>query len=272
MRIQLLRGRSTLVALSVLVAMVGCGGTESEEVDAISEETGVTADSDEVEAKADRPALALTVVPGIGNPGSTAVRRTFTTRAAYMAFFGKAPPTSIDFTREWAVFYGAGTKPTGGYKASVESVRLSDDGTILRVTSALTSPGAGCAVTLALTSPAVLVKFTRPTLRTVTVRYYTHDTQAPACGPVSPCSLVRCAAGTSCIVTSGIAQCVSTTGRCLSDVDCVLHDNYCGGCQCQALGRTERPVMCTNPVVCFAQPCAGHVARCDVASGRCLLQ
>jgi hypothetical protein len=89
---------------------------------------------------------------------------------------------------------------------------------------------------------------------------------------------VRCAAGTHCeavpivCVTTPcnpIAQCVPDTASCNTDADCRIVDNYCGGCACDALGPGQTATSCTNPVNCFAQPCAGKVAKCDVATHTC---
>lgn len=94
---------------------------------------------------------------------------------------------------------------------------------------------------------------------------------AVGCVPdVNPCAAMLCLQGTECIVDAGgqTAQCVRTPGGCTQDADCTLHDNYCGGCACDALGWNHRPVTCTNPVQCLVQPCAGVTVACD--AGKCV--
>ena len=60
--------------------------------------------------------------------------------------------------------------------------------------------------------------------------------------------------------------------RCDSDADCRLFADYCTGCDCRALLTTELDPTCDGPGVrCFADPCLGQAAVCDLPSGRCQL-
>ena len=78
----------------------------------------------------------------------------------------------------------------------------------------------------------------------------------------NPCMTVRCSAGTHCEAHGQQAGCVADT--CKSDADCRLVDNYCDGCACDALlNSAPDPVCGGTTVACFAQPCAGKVAKCD---------
>ncbi len=89
----------------------------------------------------------------------------------------------------------------------------------------------------------------------------------PAC--ITRCATVRCTADTTCVADAAGVRCEPNPGTCATDADCTLSDNYCGGCACDALGRNQRPVTCTNPVACFRQPCGGMTARCDTTTRRC---
>lgn len=62
----------------------------------------------------------------------------------------------IDFSREMAVAVFSGTKPTGGYSVEITKVIETDDE--VKVSAVETSPGSGCIVTQALTSPYSIVK------------------------------------------------------------------------------------------------------------------
>jgi hypothetical protein len=61
-----------------------------------------------------------------------------------------------------------------------------------------------------------------------------------------------------------------TTQLCSIDTDCRLFDDYCGGCNCQALLKTADDPTCAGTTVnCFAAPCMNNVARCSAA--RCVV-
>ena len=53
----------------------------------------------------------------------------------YVAIVGHPPPVPVSWSREWVLFYAAGTRPTGGYEASIESVGVSSWGPTLLVTT-----------------------------------------------------------------------------------------------------------------------------------------
>jgi len=99
-----------------------------------------------------------------------------------------------------------------------------------------------------------------------------HGQQA-ACVPDDPpaitCASVLCAAGTVCEESPSGPRCVAPTAECTTDADCHLEDNYCGGCNCIALATNEQGPTCSNPVNCFAAPCAvtSNVAAC--VKGQC---
>ncbi len=92
----------------------------------------------------------------------------------------------------------------------------------------------------------------------------TTETQTSA-STVDPCAAVRCMEGTHCVALGRRAVCVRDPGRCSSDADCRLIDNYCGGCKCDALPKDRRDPVCTDGglVACFAQPCMQKTAVCS---------
>lgn len=186
-------------------------------------------------------------------------RKIFTSPPEYTVFFGRQPPSDVDFSREWLAFYAAGPKATGGYEASIDEITLSAEGPTLSVTTSLVSPGRDCVVTQVLSRPAVLVRFQRPDPVPADVRFFSSDTER-ACGSADPCAAARCGAGTRCVAKDGVASCEPEA--CKTDADCALVDDYCGGCTCRALPRGTTLPRCANTVQCFRQPCSGFKATC----------
>ena len=88
-------------------------------------------------------------------------------------------------------------------------------------------------------------------------------------GDRTSCDLLRCRAGFRCEEQAGIAFCAPIGKRvCETDSDCRLVDNYCGGCNCLALGVGQTAPKCTgDEVACLVAPCLGQEAFCD--NGRC---
>lgn len=89
---------------------------------------------------------------------------------------------------------------------------------------------------------------------------------------IDPCATVLCVVGTHCVANGRHAACVPdpVAGRCSSDADCRLFDDYCDGCACRALSTKSPDPVCTgSTVACFVQPCAGKTAVCS--SGMCVV-
>ena len=102
-----------------------------------------------------------------------------------------------------------------------------------------------------------------------------------ATGP--KCGAATCAAGMVCCNAScGICAppngaCIQLAcdpkppagGACRTDADCRLFDDYCTGCDCRALARSDPNPVCNSAgVMCYRQPCGLKVALCQ--SGRCV--
>lgn len=184
-----------VVALAATALVAGCGGDAADGDELIEEGEVLEAQADD---KSDRAPLAFELFADeIGDRGTRETRRVFTTAASYRSYFGHAAPASVNFGREWVVFYSAGTKSTGGYKANISKIATSASGRTLKVTTALESPGADCRVTFALTKPFVLAKFRKPTPRPAYVSYYRDDT-VKECEVAPSCDRVQCEEGTHC--------------------------------------------------------------------------
>jgi hypothetical protein len=101
--------------------------------------------------------------------------------------FGAAPPSEIDFSREWAAYYTPGPEPTVGYRASITRVRLSDSGATLKISTSLEEPGAYCTPAASGGSPYAIVKFAKPASPPSRSRYSTQsvpvDCPAPSDDP-----------------------------------------------------------------------------------------
>jgi hypothetical protein len=153
--------RSRWLAL-LFVSVVACADVGTDD-DFVTDDVSETSVDD---AKADQADLPFTVVDGLTlrtSIGKTEEGRVIRSASAFKTAFGTTPPASIDFSRDWLAVYSAGVKSTGGYTAEILHVRLSDSGKSVKVTSKLTSPGADCIVTQALTKPVAIVKFAKQT-------------------------------------------------------------------------------------------------------------
>jgi hypothetical protein len=62
----------------------------------------------------------------------------------------------VDFSQETVIVAAMGSRPSGGYDISIESIVASGD--VVDVFTKSTSPGVRCATTQALTSPVVIMK------------------------------------------------------------------------------------------------------------------
>lgn len=149
--------RSRWLALA-FVSFVACADVGTDD-DFVTDDVSETSVDD---TKADQADLPFTVVTDLtlkASIGKTEEGRVIRNAAAFKTAFGLNPPSSINFAHEWLAVYSAGVKSTGGYTAEILHVRLSDSGKSVKVTSKLTSPGADCIVTQALTKPVAIVKF-----------------------------------------------------------------------------------------------------------------
>ena len=153
-----------------LLALAACAADDAGEL-AVEGDVDVA-----TESKDDVDDTEFTVFdPGLEFEASGEVRKVFTTAEGYQAYFGTAPPSRVDFAKEWVVFYSAGYQPTGGYDTQVRRISVSATGRTLKVTTSLVSPGAGCFVTQAVTRPYIVARFPIPDSNPELVRFYRDD-------------------------------------------------------------------------------------------------
>jgi hypothetical protein len=84
---------------------------------------------------------------------------------------------------------------------------------------------------------------------------------SPSCGICTPkggaCPAIACGPGPVSPPDAG------TPAACQVDADCRLFDDYCTGCDCRALTKSEKDPICPGPGVrCFAEPCANKKVAC----------
>ncbi len=169
------------------------------------------------------------------------------TPQGYVSFFGHAPPSGVDFSTDWVIFYAAGTRPTGGFSASIAS--LTRAGNDLVAVTSLVSPAPSCIEPQIVTTPNVLIKFAAQT--GASIEFFKNDIvrsdSTVDCGTVQHCGGI---AGIPC---PGAAQCVDDP----SDSCDPNHGGAdCGGiCQCvEAVLCIVGDVFDASPGVCGCVP------------------
>ncbi len=155
----------------VAPALTGCADSIGDDELSEAEEGGGD------DGKSDRADLALTPVE-FSAPVDAGTSRVgvIKSRAAFQQVFGAPPPAGINFSSQWVAYYTAGLQSAGGYTASIQRIRLSDTGKTIKIDVNLDAPGAGCAVSLALTTPYAIVKFNKPFTQPSTSRYTRRET------------------------------------------------------------------------------------------------
>ena len=203
------------------------------------------------------------------------------TSQGYVSFFGHAAPAGVDFSTDWVIFYSAGTRPTGGFAASIAS--LTRAGSELVTVTSLVSPGPNCIEPQIVTTPNVLIKFAAQT--GASIQFFKNDS-VNDCSTDNPCAAVTCQVGSTCVVVAppcapgalcplqgvcvpqkvqrcgGIAGIACPgSGTCVDDPSDSCDPNNggadCGGiCQCLPV-----PIFCNNgghldtsPSVCDCVP------------------
>jgi len=256
--------RLSLVAAVAAFAVAGCG--------TVTDGGDVQQVNGDVSNAAPTPAAASTIAfqefsDDVGDRASTENRTLIRTSRGYQSFFGHAPPATVDFSREWVIFYAAGAKPTGGFDASVLAL-LRLDRTLIAITQ-LVSPGASCPVTQAFTNPHVLVKFAA---QPGTWASFFKQDRTQDCPPTDACAAVQCQAGSVCdpatgtcgpapVRCGGIAGIACPgVGRCIDDPTDSCDPNA-GGADCGGICTCVQNVLCTtdrkfdnSPSVCACVP------------------
>jgi hypothetical protein len=219
------------------------------------------------------PAAAATIAfqtfsDDVGTAAATESRTLIRSARGYQSLFGHAPPAAVDFSREWVMFYAAGTKPTGGYEASFLTVLRA--GTSLIAVTQLASPGANCGTTQAFTTPYALIKFAAQA--GTAAQFFKQDTTKDCGGPTNLCAAVTCPTGSMCDPSTG--KCLSGSVRCggIAGIQCpglgkCVDDpsDGCdpakGGADCGGICSCVENVLCTadskfdsSPSVCACVP------------------
>jgi hypothetical protein len=249
---------ATMAGLSTLMA-VGCGGgpTAADDVQQVA---------GDVRAAGTQPAAATisfeAFTDDVSLRADTKSRTLIRSAAGYQSFFGHAPPSSVDFTRDWVMFYAAGTEPTGGYDASFVAV-LRAGSSLIAITQ-LVSPGRDCVVTQALTAPYALIKF--PAQTGTSAQFYKSDSIRD-CGS-DLCAATQCAAGMTCD---------PTTGKCLCGPVCDIYCEYgnvqdangCPTCRCNPPPTDPcATVKCAAGTHCDSGKCAPDGVSCGGFTGK----
>ncbi|HMI92920.1 MAG TPA: protease complex subunit PrcB family protein, partial [Polyangiales bacterium] len=250
----------------VMLSALGCAGEVDGMVD--SERAALAAQAQELSFS------ELVDPAGIGTAGQRKTRLLIAAARRYQSELGHAAPAEVDFAAGDAViFYSAGVRRTGGYDASVQRVVLR--GTTLHVTTQLESPGAGCVVTQALSTPYVLAKVRLPGV-VRRVRFHARNTvrecrEPTFCGGIAA---LPCPAGQECIDAPGDG-CNPDNGGADCGGICVPATDPCATVRCSAgttcqvndEGRAECvPDPTTDP--CAAVRCrAGTVCQVDEQGG-----
>lgn len=89
-------------------------------------------------------------------------RAILTSAESFESYLGVPAPADLDFDEQWVAFYGAGTRNTGGYSATITGLALDQASGTLIMETEHQSPGFDCLVTQAITWPHHLVAFEVP--------------------------------------------------------------------------------------------------------------
>jgi hypothetical protein len=211
----------------------------------------------------------------VGDKASVERRVLFKTRDAYAGFFGHGPPAAVDFAKDWVIFYAAGRKTSGGFAASVTvlGTRKIGNEKLLQAVTRLESPGAGCPVTDALTTPNVLIKFAAQT-DVFNVDFARADTTRDCGGvPTNPCAAILCPPGTTCAVNKTQppqAVCVPnppeadpcSTVRCAAGTHCEAKQVVCVRAPCPPIAQCVKDAAVVRCGGFAGRPCPGR-GRCD---------
>lgn len=144
-----------------MVALAACSSTGNGNADV------QTPDNQQAQVLAVTP-LGSGGQPLTGSSGLTAAQRTVIRDAAtwastWTAIWQNVSPQpelpAVDFTREMLVVAALGERGSGGFSIVVDSARKTAGGVVVVVH--VTSPGAGCMNTMAITSPVDVARMPR---------------------------------------------------------------------------------------------------------------
>ena len=224
--------------LTALLLAAGCASA-ADSSDSVTQEEASSSES------AIKSTIPFETFADTAGARTAETRKLITTAAQYRAVVGHDPPVRVQWSREWVAFYGAGTRSTGGFEASIERIGLSASGRTLSVTTKLSSPGAGCVVTESLTNPQTFAKFRRPTPSPSSTTFQRAD-------EVRSCS--ECAGASSPNPATGACEC-NALGRCITGYVWDRDASVCGCVpEAPACGATQ--AECPGAGTCVTGHCA----------------
>ena len=106
--------------------------------------------------------LAAVSTSGFTEPAELVLRDAAALAEAWRTLHAGAPadpPPTVDFARRMVLLLAIGERPGGGHDVRFDEIVATDDGATVRYT--VTSPGASCMTTMAITSPAEAVQVAR---------------------------------------------------------------------------------------------------------------
>ncbi len=231
----ILRSLAAMLVAAATSLSVGCAPPSAE----LGSEEANAVESDE--------ALSVAFVSlDVRKDGAEAGLTVLKSKQAYVDFFGQAPPAEVKFSQHWVLHYSLGVMPSGGYATEVTSIdkRGSGSNRKLAVATADTSPGASCAVTMALTNPQATVRINKHNGASVE---HAAEQVVSDCSAPNWCWTVRCANGYECDET--VDACVPRA--CNPDVA-----DDCGP-----------NMVCMNQIRCITQPCPEKFTCVDPCGG-----
>jgi hypothetical protein len=192
--------------------------------------------------KKDRAIVFAAFMDEIGDVAKQETKRVFMTAESYREYFGHDAP-GVNFNTHWVAFYSAGNRPKTGHDVAIRAVALTADGRVLKITTALLSPGPNCTTYPLLTKPYALVKFRRPQRAVADTQFSARDAER-SCSDQTLCDIKRCLPGTNCafVIMYGTqppypvrAECIRGENacvrtRCPGNSQCVLNTNGSATC------------------------------------------
>jgi hypothetical protein len=136
-----------------------------------------------------------------------------------------------------------------------------------RATDAAATDGGGDAV-----APTDAAPPDAPTPADAAAETSTMNCAVVGCAPPPPCGQA-CTAPCGCCFgpcdDAGAHPTADGGATCAHASDCRVLSDFCGGCNCLALGTSDpNPTCPTPPVSCLRDPCDGLAAACD--NGHCV--
>lgn len=227
-------------------------------------------DLGEVEDTEDRasalsvPFVELSVKKSPASNGLTVLTKT----SDYVAFFGEAPPSSVDFKKHWVLHYSSGVQSSGGYDANIASIERMGSGPNAHLVVGLedVSPGPMCMVTMALTNPQTTVRIPKQN-KSITVDQKTTETITD-CSEPDWCAAALCAPGATCdeLQDACVEEAFCPRVRCANGTSCDEELDACVGWLCDPADASSCPtgMVCDNQIVCITYPCPAEY-RCEMA-------